>query len=106
VAGLDQGYGMVELLDRGGAELWRGGAQRGCALGFVRRQRDGMEAAEGRMVLFVGRRGDLGVRARGWKAGAIVAGDLGFGCARKTMLQLGPGGQRVKRARRGALGSG
>ena len=48
-----------------------------------------------RRVLFVGRRGDLGVRARGWKAGAIVAGDLGFGCARKTTLQLGPGCQWV-----------
>jgi len=65
-----------------------------------------MVGAEGRRVLFVGRRGDLSVRARGWKAGAIVAGDLVFGCARKTTLQLGPGGQWVKRARRGALGSG
>ena len=65
-----------------------------------------MVGAEGRRVLFVGRRGDLGVRTRGWKTGAIVAGDLGFGCARKTTLQLGPGGQWVKRARRGALGSG
>ena len=48
----------------------------------------------------------LGMRACGWKAGAIVARDLGFSCARKTTLQLGPGGQWVKRARRKALGSG
>jgi hypothetical protein len=38
----------------------------------------------------------LGMRARGWKASAIVAGDLGFGCARKTTLQLGPGCQRTR----------
>ena len=30
-----RGYGVAKLLDRGGAELWRGGARRGCALGFV-----------------------------------------------------------------------
>jgi len=29
------------------------------------------------------------VRARGWKAGAIGAGDLGFGCARRTKLAGG-----------------
>ena len=36
--------------------------------------------------------GDLGVRARGWKAGAIGAGDLGFGCAGKTKLAGGAHG--------------
>ena len=35
---------MAELLDRSGAELWRGGARRGCALGFV------VAAEEGRRV--------------------------------------------------------
>ena len=29
------------------------------------------------------------MRARGWKAGAIGAGDLGFGCARRTKLTGG-----------------
>ena len=29
------------------------------------------------------------MRARGWKAGAIGAGDLGFGCARRTKLAGG-----------------
>ena len=90
----------------GGGVSCSGGGKIGYAPGFGRLRLSKMVGAEGRRVLFVGRRGDLGVRARGWKAGAIVAGDLGFGCARKTMLQLGPGGQRVKRARRGALGSG
>ena len=32
------------------------------------------------------------MRARGWKAGAIGAGDLGFGCARKTKLAGGAHG--------------
>ena len=35
---------MAELLDRGGAELRRSGARRGCALGFV------VAAEEGRRV--------------------------------------------------------
>ena len=96
----------MERRGRGGGVSCSGGGKTGEALGFGRLRLSEMVGAEGRRVLFVGRRGDLGVRARGWKAGAIVAGDLGFGCARKTMLQLGPGGQWVKRARRGALGSG
>ena len=33
------------------------------------------------------------MRARGWKAGTIVAGDLGFGCARRTKLAGGVHGQ-------------
>jgi hypothetical protein len=70
----------------------------------------GMGGAEGRRVLFVGRRGDRGVRARGWKAGAIVAGDLGFGCARKTTLIAGPmlsaaGRVRVVRLAGGSRGA-
>ena len=41
---------MAELLDRGGAELRRGGARRGCALGFVvaARGMDGMRGSAGR----------------------------------------------------------
>jgi len=38
------------------------------------------------------------VRARGWKAGAIGAGDLGFGCARKTKLAGGERGLADVRA--------
>ena len=34
----------------------------------------------------------MGVRARSWKAGAIGAGDLGFGCAGKTKLAGGAQG--------------
>ena len=40
--GIFRGRGVAELLDRGGAELQRGGVQRGYALGFV-------VAAEGAM---------------------------------------------------------
>jgi len=36
------------------------------------------------------------VRARGWKAGAIGAGDLGFGCVRRTKLAGGVHGQRQR----------
>ena len=46
VAGSGRGYGMAELLDRGGAELRRGGARRGCALGFVVAAR-GMDGIQG-----------------------------------------------------------
>ena len=36
------------------------------------------------------------MRARCWKAGAIGAGDLGFGCARRTKLAGGVHGQRQR----------
>jgi len=71
----------------------RGAAQGGAAQARQARvtaavaERDGRRG--GPQGLFVRRRGDLGVRARGWKAGAIGAGDLGFGCARKTKLAGG-----------------
>ena len=36
------------------------------------------------------------MRARGWKASVIGAGDLGFGCARRTKLAGGVHGQRQR----------
>ena len=50
IAGSGRGYGVAELLDRGGAELRRSGARRGCALGFVvaARGMDGMRGSAGR----------------------------------------------------------
>ena len=74
----------------------RGAAQGGAAQARQARvtaavaERDGRRG--GPQGLFVRRRGDLGVRARSWKAGAIGAGDLGFGCAGKTKLAGGAHG--------------
>ena len=44
------------------------------------------------------------MRARGWKAGAIGAGDLGFGCARKMKLAGGAYGSAAGRTANGLSG--
>ena len=64
---------MAELLDRGGAELRRGGARCGCALGFV------VAAEEGRRVKGVAGRLKKGYRrsrraGQEGKAAGIMAG--------------------------------
>jgi len=64
---------VAELLDRGGAELRRGDARRGCALGFV------VAAEEGRRVQGVAGRLKKGCRrsrraGQEGKAAGITAG--------------------------------
>ena len=58
------------------------------------RRRDGMRGRRDAGPIKGGRRGSWGCMPGMGTSPRFAAGDLGFGCVRKTTLQLGPGCQR------------